>query len=375
MVATTKVDWDADVAKHYVRRFGWLPAASAQFEASRDRNRVPKYFTFCASNALDVFLLLSEGVLNRDPETDVVSNTFFCEAKPAEFNRISQLIGAHEQGFLGEFHEMILFEDDDRTKGLSLNDPGRRFPSELRQRLNTKERHQTFTASIPFDVINLDVYGAFFPPAGGVTSPMVRSIRRLLELQSEAAEESDNFKSFTLFLTAHVEVGKVNDEAFEQLVKMVERNRDTYSGFADALNSRFGTTNVTQIADGDFNGFYCLSLPKLIIGEAFDRGWSVDAKFSGLYKRLRTTPAGDPANTYAMLAWVGSFERRLAEEQPIGRIHTPSDQEYVELIGRVLNEPEDIDQAATLHEEEIRTDLEQVVDLRKSYEKQVRNRV
>ena len=375
MAATTKLDWDTDVVKHYVRRFGWLPAASDQFAASKNANRDPRYFTFCASNALDVFLFLNEGVLKRDPETDVVSNTYFCEARPDEFNRISQLIGAHEQGFLGEFHDIILFEDDNRTLGKDINDDKQRFSGEVRRRLNTKERHQNFKASIPFDVINLDVYGAFFPPAGGVTSPMVRSIRKLLELQSAAAEAYDNFRSFTLFLTAHVEAGKVNDEAFEQLVKMVERNRDTYSGFADALNSRFGTTDVTQIAYDDFSGFYCLGLPKLIVGEAFDRGWSVDPKFSGLYKRLRTTSGGDLSDPYAMLAWVGKFERRVLEEQPIGRIHTPSDQEYVELIGRVTDEPEDIDAAATRYEEEVRTDLEQVAALRKNYEEQVRNRV
>ena len=294
MPATTKLDWDMDVVKHYVRRFGWLPAASDQFAASRDANRDPKYFTFCASNALDVFLFLNEGVLSRDPETDVVSNTYYCEAKPDEFNRISQLVGAHEQGFLGDFHDMILFEDDDSTRGRKLSDAGQRYTGEVRRRLNVKERHQNFRASIPFDVINLDVYGAFFPPATGVTSPMVRSIRKLLDLQLAAAETDDSFESFTLFLTAHVEVGRVNDEAFEQLVRMVERNRDTYSGFADGLNTRFGTTDVAQIADGDFNGFYCLSLPKLIIGEAFDRGWSVDSKFSGLYKRVRTTSDGVP---------------------------------------------------------------------------------
>ena len=101
MAATTKLNWDTDVAKHYVRRFAWLPAASAQFEASRSANRDPSYFTFCASNAIDVFLFLSEGVLKRAPATDVVSNTYFCEARHVEFNRISQLIGAHEQGFLG----------------------------------------------------------------------------------------------------------------------------------------------------------------------------------------------------------------------------------------------------------------------------------
>ena len=89
MVATTKLDWDADVPKHYVRRFAWLPAAAAQFQASRSAYRDPSYFTFCASNAIDVFLFLKEGVISRAPATDVVLNTYFCEARDVEFNRIS----------------------------------------------------------------------------------------------------------------------------------------------------------------------------------------------------------------------------------------------------------------------------------------------
>ena len=272
------------------------------------------------------------------------------------------------------FQDIILFEDDDRTRGLDINDTERRFPIEVRKLLNVKERHQRFTASMPFDVINLDVYGAFFPPAGGATSPMVRSIRKLLDLQSAAADGCDNFRSFTLFLTAHVEIGKVNDQAFEKLVKMVEGNRDTHSGFAHALNSRFGTTDVLEIADDDFNGFYCLSLPKLIVRESFDRGWGVEPKFSGLYTRQRTTSGGDPSQGYAMLAWVGKFERRVPSPRPEDSPSTPSDPEYFELITRVTDEPEDIDKAAILHVDEIRADLEQVVDLRDSYQDQVRGR-
>ena len=76
-----------------------------------------------------------------------------------------------------------------------------------------------------------------------------------------------------------------------------------------------------------------------------------------------------------MFSWVGKFERREQEEQPLGRINTPSEQKFVELIARVIDEPEDIDEAATQYEEEVRADLETVVALRKSYDEQVRSRV
>ena len=87
----------------------WLPAAQEQIQSTQAAGRSPKYLTFCAANAVDVFLFLQEGVLQRDPETDVVLGTYFCEKYPAEFNEITQLIGASEQGFLGNFEEMILF--------------------------------------------------------------------------------------------------------------------------------------------------------------------------------------------------------------------------------------------------------------------------
>ena len=119
-VATTKLDWDSDVVKHYVRRQAWLPAAVAQAHACKSSGREPRYFTFCASDAIDVFLFLREGVLTRDPNTDRILNTYFCEKDEEEFNAISQLIGAHEQGFLGDFQDMILYEDDAKTRNFIL---------------------------------------------------------------------------------------------------------------------------------------------------------------------------------------------------------------------------------------------------------------
>ena len=189
-----------------------------QTETCRSSGREPKYLTFCAAEAIDVFLLLKEGVLTRDPNTDIVLNTYFCEKDSEDFNEISQLIGAHEQGFLGDFQDMILFEDDEKTQGLRYNDVSRRYGQELRRRLSTKERHLRFRCAIPFDVMNLDICGTFFPPKGGVLSPMLQSIRTLLDWQTDFAKKDTSFDSFTIFLTAHVEGDKVNAAALNELV-------------------------------------------------------------------------------------------------------------------------------------------------------------
>ena len=251
--------------------------------------------TFCAANAIDVFLFLKEGLLSRDPHTDVILGTYFCEKDPREFNEISQRIGAHEQGFLGSFEDMILFEDDDRTRHLNYDDPSQRHPYEIRQRLLVKKRHQRLRVAAPFDVVNLDICGTFFPPAGGIHSPMFQSIQRLLDWQTEFSNMDKTFNSFTTFLTTHVEDGLVNDEAMEQLIVMVEDNQASHADFSSDLHSRFGTGDVRQIAINDFSGFYCVALPKVIVGAAFQRGWRATARFLGCYQRTRKSVTGVPS--------------------------------------------------------------------------------
>ena len=109
MSSRKAVDWDTDAVKHFVRKNGWLPGAIAQFQNCQAAGRPLKYLTFCAAQAIDVFMLLKSGILQRDPETDCVLNTYFCEEKAEEFTLITELIGSDEQGFLGDFQEMILF--------------------------------------------------------------------------------------------------------------------------------------------------------------------------------------------------------------------------------------------------------------------------
>ena len=373
--ASSRIDWDTDVIKHYVRRQAWLPAALAQIEASRRSGRQPKYLTFCAANAIDVFLFLKEGVISRDQRTDVVQDTYFCEKRDEEFNEISQLIGAHEQGFLGDFKEIVLYEDDDETRCLDYDDPSQRFSRSIRNRLDTRKKQQRLRSVAPFDVMNLDICGTFFPPTGGIQSPMIRSIRTMLEWQTESAtDDKHSLDSFTVFVTAHMESGRVNPEAMCTLVRMIETNRDAYAGFSEELLKRFGTIDAREIAGANFEGFYSIALPKVIISEAFDRGWHGETAFSGLYRRTRESPDGRPSSVYSMLTWVGRFNRIEPSESPLGRADSQINRLYAEAIREITREPEDVEVAASKVHEEIRADLNSVVSYRDEFHEALKSK-
>ena len=363
----TKLHWDTDVVKHYVRKYGWLPAAKMQAQAALNSGRSPKYLSFCASEAVDIFLFLREGILKRNADTNVIERTYFCEDDPTDFGIISQLIGAHEQGFYGNFQEMILFEDDDTTQGLALNDIANRYSSEIRSKLSIKDRHQRFRSMVPFDIINLDPYGTFFPPKGDVLSPMLRSVRKLLDWQTEASLEDPTFDSFTLFLTSHVEDGLMNDNALEELVDMVNSNGLTYAGFSESLMNRFGTSDALTMLSENFTEFFCVALPKLVVSEAFGREWLANPQFAGLYRRERLDNSGRQVSGYSMLAWVVRFTRHNPEEVVLGLTETRRLIDYTDVINRLTYPADDVDLVLRPVVGEIAADLGDVRTFRDDY--------
>lgn len=366
-MASGKINWDSDVVKHYVRRNAWLPAARSQAQASRKVGREPRYLTFCASQALDVFLFLKEGVLIRDPETDVVINTYFCEQDDEDFNEITRLVGAHEQGFFGDFKDLILFEDDENTTGLGYDNVSRRYAPDLRKKLSMKFRHERLKSVFPFDVVNLDPYGTFFPPLTGVLSQMLKSIRTFLDWQTEAAENEGNFVSFTMFLTTHVQDGRVHPEAFNEMVDMIQKNCTTYAGFSQSLDRRFGTGDAKTIAQIDFSGFYSIALPKVIVSEAFKRGWNVSTNFAGQY--LREGNLG--SSRYSMLNWVAKFYRQENINNELGLSNAANTNEYALGINELTRQTKDVDQALIADREPTKSDLDEVVSYREQYLRQI----
>src|SRR2546423_4463299 len=170
------IDYSTDIFKHYVRSEGWLPACRQQARAIRNRSKkFPlRYFTFCAADAIDVFMLERAGILRRSEETGRLEGVFFCERNEEDFGRIADLIGSPAQGFQGEFERIVLFEDDADTQGRELygDDVAEAYSDEVRRKLRCKDAHRRLRNEFPFDIINLDLFGIMFPPRRGVITPL-----------------------------------------------------------------------------------------------------------------------------------------------------------------------------------------------------------
>ena len=261
---------------------------------------------------------------------------------------------------------MVLFRDDEQTKDKDIRDTSMRYQGrELRRRLNIKERHRQFRAAAPFDVMNLDICGTFFPPRRGEQSPMLRSIETLVDWQTEASNDDLAFESFTMFLTTHIEAGLINEEAINRMINMIAENQVGNVDYSTELNRRFGTSDTDQIASECFVEFYCIALPKLIVSTAYAKGWRTHTRFSGRYQRIRSSTG----EVYSMLAWVGRFDR-LSSTQLAFDDNQPSC-DYSELVLETTRAPEDVDQAICGVRSEIEDDLASVVSFREDYQNEI----
>lgn len=216
-------DYDTDSVKHLIRRKSWLtPIEKIQRKAERDfskdrRNERFKYFTFCAKNALDVFMLEKEGLLYRDPETKRLVNVFFCEENDEDFVVIEKLIGSSEtvQGFYGNFNDLIS-RDFSEVESINIEEGESLFDEdeeeETRRLRRLKQSQEDLLNSFPFDVINFDIYGNFFPEGDNRYSEQIKVLSKLFELQKN--NKGYQINEFLLILTIYTPVqdGQINQD-------------------------------------------------------------------------------------------------------------------------------------------------------------------
>jgi len=332
------IDFSTDILKHYVRTYGWLPACHQQKCAIRGRSkRIPlRYFTFCAAEAIDVSMLERAGILLRNEETGRLEGVFFCETDEGAFGRIADLIGSPEQGFLGDFAKIVLFEDDEETQGRELfSEADEPYPESVRRKLMYRDANHRLRKAFPFDVINLDVCGIMFPPRIGVIAPLLRSLLQVLTWQTASAFSISGrpCKQFTLFLTSHIDRDITDRDAVQQLINRMSENIDTLAGFRSAFGNRYGHFQAERLADDNFPEFFCLALPKFLIHSVlFDMGWDVTYSPIYLYNRGDIYHANRQyqiMHSVSVYTRMSDFGRRL-DEPGIGQ--------YARTVDRVINE-------------------------------------
>lgn len=361
------IDYATDVLKHYVRRNGWLPACQEQRSAVKPSKQNPlRYFTFCAAEAIDVFMLERAGILKRSEESGRLESVFFCERYPEAFGKIAGLIGSPEQGFQGEFEKIVLFEEDEDTRERELvSEADEYFSADVRKKLRYKDANRRLKQAFPFDVINLDVFGNMFPPRREhVIGPLLESIMRVLRWQTEALSSMNDTRrnrQFVLLLTSSVDAENTNETAVEQLKNLVSSNIEMYPEFRATFAGRFGHEEAGKLAKEHFANFFCLSLAKFIAQKTLDIGW--EAEFGPMYLYSRQD-AYDPVRQYHIMHSVTVCKRIQNLDE---RLDDPRNQMYKSVATQLVSDrAENIDGLAREAEkvEELKNELLAITEYR-----------
>ena len=361
-----------DVCKHYVRKYGWLPASKSQEKSIRDQRGAFKrtlikqplrYFTFCAAGAIDVFLLEHGGVIKRSTDTARLDGVFFCEKDANSFSQIAERIGSPDQGFLGDFSKIILFEDDEDTIGRSLySDDSEEYDEALREKLRLKDTHERLKQSCPFDIINFDPYGMMFQSGQGALTKIFLSFLRLLEWQTEAARNpKSRCQQFTLFLTTHLDADNTDTQVISQLSSRLTDNLRSNQHFKEVFTSRFRHADAAKLASEDFPQFFCLAFPKFMIHEVLFRlGWTIEHHPMFLYER--EYKSREIGKKYKMMSAVAVFKQVPDFGQSLSG---PSAAQYNDLSDQLIDTPVmDVEPQLTPQTvAELKQDIEQIIAL------------
>jgi len=268
----THPDYDKDCFKHCVRYHGWLPAC--KWYKEHKRNGGLKYFTLCAKQAIDVFMLEMEGLLQRDEEDRRLRGVIICEANEGDAREIFSLVRPPlaEAVIVGDLAEILNFQDTPETEGRSPDEDDTKL--RVRRLLELKRKCLSLRAQFPFDVINFDPYGSLVDPALE-DNKLHKAFCKIFELQSAAP-------SFLLLVTTPVQVhSRVRARFREDFAA----NATRYRPIKDALSSRHGTDDYDGINE---DRRIALGVAKsIIIPCARNNGWRHEHKGIYVYERGR----------------------------------------------------------------------------------------
>jgi hypothetical protein len=303
--------WD-DLKKHEKRVKYWLP--HLQEIASRlGSQRDIRYFTLCAIEMIDVFMLIREGILRRDQDSNAIRGVQFCECVPEDFTLIRDLVASEDIGFLGLLEDIALFQDDEFTlqyptklsieEALALEDVAADWRG---KRLNLKRRHHDFKATFPFDYMNLDFCAQYYEPSDLLK--VNKTVERFLEWQkNDALDGSASVDEFVMAITCKLE-GKLPVPAANRLSALVRENCAKSDIYDLSVRETRGWGGVAEWLKRDLNDFFLAAWPKDIASIAKALFWKTD-----IIDYVHYTRMGDHGNPYSMVCLMARFTRERSE--------------------------------------------------------------
>ena len=327
------MNYDEYYAKHCARYYGWL-AASKEYHKQIKRKSL-KYFTLCAEEAIDVFMLELEGVLLRD-QNKKLPNVVICEKEPRDAAEILKLVRPplKEAILIGELEKILTFQDTDETRGLSADEDVRDY--RIRKLLKIKALSERMKEYFPFHIINFDPYGNLLNPAPK-ENELYQSFNKIFELQ-------ESINTFLLFVTTPIT--HIHSDFQSKFKTDFELNASKYPQIHTALLWSVSTIDYDDIDDDKKTA---LSFAKsIVLSAARSKGWNGEHKGIYIYQNRRLRK---------MLSSVIQFSK--------ARLTASDESAYVEDIVRVIEQmPKYYSYKDSLEAHEVKEHLEKIIEYR-----------
>lgn len=305
--------WWNDTKKHYKRLHYWLPPAK-ELKLLVGNTRPFRYFTLCARSMIDIFMLAKEGILTYDDVQGIVTDVRFCELDNEQFPEIKELVGAENSGFFGKLEDLVLFQEDNFTAQYptldsieeALENEG--LTSENREHLQTKRIHIYLKSSFPYDFINLDFCGYYYPNPPEILK-INQTVERFLYWQrtpgpSEAPKKRKiTANTFLLSVTCRYD-NEFPHDAETRLANLVRSNCRIHSAYKDYLENKRGITNLDAWIESMRDDFFLSTWPKEVSALAEQYQWDMEVIGYLNYDRL-----SDENRPYKIICLMCRFNR------------------------------------------------------------------
>jgi len=233
-------DYNSYYAKHVVRYRAWLPAIKSLLPESG--HKILKYFTLCAKDAIDVFMLEKTGILRRN-KNGSLGNIVICEREMRDAAEIRRLVRppVKDAIIVGELGRILAFQDTQDTQDLQGYEDDERLRSmEQRKLFNTKRKHHQLLRFFPFDIVNFDTTGNMLNPDDEENILLLDGFKKIFEFQRGTHE-------FLLIVTTPL--GSVHRETEIDFSGDIATNANRHPEVRDALLSSCGTVDFAHIEE------------------------------------------------------------------------------------------------------------------------------
>lgn len=289
---------------------------------------------------IDVFMLAREGIISHDDEYGQLSDVVFCESNQEDYPEITEMIGIEGSGFHNELETLVLFQDTEYTsefpdlRSIQLELENEELAPEHRDMLMLKRQHLEFKNKFPFDFLNLDFCGYYYPIPPGILQ-INETVERIVDLQTRETYDQDenriSVNEFVLAVTCRFD-DEVPEEAFRRLQRIIADNRDGNHEYSQALLASRGTTSPEDWRGDAPYDFFLGSWPKELLRLARDRGWNMHLEDYFHYQRTN-----NEGIVYHIVSVICHLERHpvaatyLAESI---RILSPGSRVFIDEISR-----------------------------------------